>query len=308
MKIKKAISSLFFGNCNLLGIDIGEETIKIIELSLANGRPTLENYTKLAITSRSPSNISNTIRGWLKHHRFTSKLAATSLPASTSFFKRQLVTPDLLQTELRNFVLFNLSKTIDSPIEELVVDYEEVDICDTTLLQVVAVKRSLVGQQEQLLKNAFLFTKVIDLDIYAVARAIFYSIKRASKTTVVINLEDHRILMVVCKDKQIFSWEESRELSAKTDMDILSKELSKKILGIDQVRVLASGQIILAGPKLLLEKLQERLNKQISASIIIANPFKELSIAPKINANELANIAPEMLISFGLALRITSGN
>ncbi|MDH5425840.1 MAG: pilus assembly protein PilM, partial [Gammaproteobacteria bacterium] len=61
--------------------------------------------------------------------------------------------------------------------------------------------------------------------------------------------------------------------------------------------------IVLAGGCASITGIDEHIEEQLGVKTIIANPFSNMSLAPKINAATLNNDAPSMMIACGLALR-----
>lgn len=61
--------------------------------------------------------------------------------------------------------------------------------------------------------------------------------------------------------------------------------------------------IVLAGGVAALEGLQSLVSEKLGTPVTIANPFANMSVSSKVNANALANDAPAMMIAVGLALR-----
>lgn len=61
--------------------------------------------------------------------------------------------------------------------------------------------------------------------------------------------------------------------------------------------------IVLAGGTASIEGLSELVQTQLNTPTLVANPFGEMSLSPKINAINLANDAPSLMIACGLALR-----
>lgn len=61
--------------------------------------------------------------------------------------------------------------------------------------------------------------------------------------------------------------------------------------------------IILAGGVAAIEGLGELVQESLSTPVIIANPFKDMTVASKINKTMLRNDAPALLIACGLAMR-----
>jgi len=64
-------------------------------------------------------------------------------------------------------------------------------------------------------------------------------------------------------------------------------------------------RIVLAGGGVSLPGIQELVQDTIEIETIIANPFSNMTLAPKVNAQALAKDAPAMMIACGLALRGT---
>ncbi|MDF1643163.1 MAG: pilus assembly protein PilM [Pseudomonadales bacterium] len=61
--------------------------------------------------------------------------------------------------------------------------------------------------------------------------------------------------------------------------------------------------IVLAGGTASIDGLSELVQIQLNTPTLVANPFGEMSLSPKINAINLANDAPSLMIACGLALR-----
>jgi type IV pilus assembly protein PilM len=61
--------------------------------------------------------------------------------------------------------------------------------------------------------------------------------------------------------------------------------------------------IVLAGGCAVIDGLDELLEERLGHSVSIANPFADMSLSPKVNAQALSNDAPSMMIACGLALR-----
>ncbi len=61
--------------------------------------------------------------------------------------------------------------------------------------------------------------------------------------------------------------------------------------------------IVLAGGTSSIAGLPELIEERLGTPTMIANPFVEMSLAPKVHAEALSNDAPAMMISCGLAMR-----
>jgi type IV pilus assembly protein PilM len=61
--------------------------------------------------------------------------------------------------------------------------------------------------------------------------------------------------------------------------------------------------IVLAGGTASIEGLAEMIENKLGTPTVIANPFVDMSLASKVDADALANDAPAMMIACGLAMR-----
>jgi type IV pilus assembly protein PilM len=61
--------------------------------------------------------------------------------------------------------------------------------------------------------------------------------------------------------------------------------------------------IVLAGGTASIDGLSEMIESKLGTPTVIANPFVDMSLASKVDANALANDAPAMMIACGLAMR-----
>jgi type IV pilus assembly protein PilM len=61
--------------------------------------------------------------------------------------------------------------------------------------------------------------------------------------------------------------------------------------------------IIMAGGVSYMEGLSELVEEKLGRPTVVANPFAEMTISPRVNAVALSSDAPAMMIACGLALR-----
>lgn len=66
----------------------------------------------------------------------------------------------------------------------------------------------------------------------------------------------------------------------------------------------AIDSLILAGGSSAIENLPQRLEEQLKVPTYIANPFVDMVLSDKVNAQALAQDAPAMMIACGLAMRL----
>jgi type IV pilus assembly protein PilM len=61
--------------------------------------------------------------------------------------------------------------------------------------------------------------------------------------------------------------------------------------------------VVLAGGVASLAGLAEAVEERLGTPTIVANPFKDMGVSSRVNAQALANDAPALMIACGLAMR-----
>jgi type IV pilus assembly protein PilM len=61
--------------------------------------------------------------------------------------------------------------------------------------------------------------------------------------------------------------------------------------------------VVLAGGTASIADVEELVESRLGVPVLIANPFANMSISPKVKPQSLSNDAPAMMIAVGLALR-----
>ncbi|NMP17046.1 pilus assembly protein PilM [Thalassotalea sp. Y01] len=61
--------------------------------------------------------------------------------------------------------------------------------------------------------------------------------------------------------------------------------------------------LVISGGTAALESIQELLSAELGIHTIIANPFKDMLVGEQINEEELSQVAPQLMVATGLAIR-----
>ena len=205
-----------------------------------------------------------------------------------------------------------------------------------------ACRRENVEIRQEVLEAAGLEAKVVDVEAYAMERAFSLIAGQIDQDVNVVAIVDigasMTTLSVLVDGKIIYTREQlfggkqlTEEIQRRYGLSFEEAGLGKKQGGLPEeyeVEVLepfkeavvqqvsrslqffySSSQysnveyIVLAGGTASIEGLSELVQTQLSTPALVANPFGEMSLAPKVNAISLANDAPSMMIACGLALR-----
>lgn len=162
----------------------------------------------------------------------------------------------------------------------------------------------LIERWQNLFKRLHLQLKVIDVDCYAIARALSYQLKNVKEPIMVLMIDDKKILTVVVVQESIIYNQVgfiNSELS-KTAI-LLAEQLIKKTEQVIGLLKQSIAKLILAGEKALLPGLIELIAARAKIQTLLANPFLGMKLAPQIVPESIASTAPLMLLACGLALR-----
>jgi type IV pilus assembly protein PilM len=118
---------------NVIGIDIGSSSVKVVQLAKVKGRAVLKTYGSLALgpyagltigqsTNMSPDRIGEAIKDLLKEANVTSVNAGVSIPLRSSLVTL-IEMPALPEAKLREMIPIEARKFIPVPISEVALDW-----------------------------------------------------------------------------------------------------------------------------------------------------------------------------------------
>ncbi len=146
-------SSHFFKDKPLFGLDIGSNTIKVMQLDLQNGKHHVRGFGIAEFDAKAIDNgviddfkaIADSAKDLFKHHivgEINTRRVAVSIPASRTF-TRSMSLPIIPEKELMQAVMLEAEQYIPMAIEDLYIDYTVIRRSDTgiELLAVAAPKK-----------------------------------------------------------------------------------------------------------------------------------------------------------------------
>jgi type IV pilus assembly protein PilM len=172
-KIKDIITS-FKKEISVIGLDIGTFSIKSVEIKKKwPKKETSLSYSIVNIAKPEDSkSIISAIRESLKELGCDSARAKLSL-SGPDIITRYILLPKMQEKDLLSSLEFELLKHIPHKLEEMVVDYQVIDrsIDNQMLVLVVAAERRIIADRVNLIKQAGLEPKSINVDCFAIVEA-----------------------------------------------------------------------------------------------------------------------------------------
>lgn len=339
----------------LIGVDVTETSVKIIQLSKNGKRFSVDHYAVEPLPHgavneniiKDVDKVSEAIRRAVKISGSKSKWAAAAVADAHVISKIIIMPAGLTEFELEAQIELEAPNYIPYPIEEVSLDFLEQGFVPNNpeAIQVLLTASRIenVEQRQTVLELAGLSAKIVDIEGLAVERA-FSLIKDdiAFEKDAVIALFDLGAtttnLNVIVNGKTIYTREQAfggkqltDEIMRRFGLNQADAENAKKTGGLPEkyeIEVLdpfletvvqqisrllqffyAGSEynkvdaIVLSGGTASLSGIVDRSEEQLGVKTILANPLNQMTLGKGVDAHQLAQVAPALMLATGLALR-----
>ncbi len=155
----------------LVGLDLGSESIKAVEVLKDGDRMKVVGFGKVDVPS--PEARADALADLLRHCSFKTKRVATSV-SGRSVIVRFLNMVDIPDENLKTAIRFEADRYIPFDLNEVVLDCHRIEdapgvAANEMKLLLVAVKRDVVDGQLKLVQDAGLVPHVVDVDAFALS-------------------------------------------------------------------------------------------------------------------------------------------
>ena len=342
----------------LIGVDISSTVVKLLELSLQDGRYRVESYVVEPLPANAVAErniidvegVGHAIGRAVKNSGTRSKLAAVAV-AGSAVTKTITLPASLTEDEIEAQIEFEADQYIPFPLEEVYLDFQRLgpsqkspEMVDVLL---VASRREHVDMRVEALQQGGLTAKVVDIEAYAMETAFRLIADQIpdrgdNKTVALVDIGATMTILNVLDNHQIIFHREQvfggRQLTeaiqrhynlsydeagqAKKDSTGLPDDYGPKVL--EPFKEAMSQQIhrslqfffsasqygkvdviVLSGGTVRIPGVSTFIQEKIGVPTIIANPFANMSLAPRVKVQEVAlrNDASALMIACGLTLR-----
>ncbi|MHC5081937.1 MAG: type IV pilus assembly protein PilM, partial [Planctomycetota bacterium] len=168
---------MFRKSRTILGLDIGSNSIKAIELAQEGERYIILSYGQMEVSSEETQR--DIIREVISTYGIKTRRVVTAV-SGRSVIVRYVSMLQMSDEDLQNAIKFEADKYIPFEVEEVVLDCQRLEDDTTTQSEsgeaemkvlLVAVKRSLVDDHVGLIQQAGLVPTIIDIDAFALGNA-----------------------------------------------------------------------------------------------------------------------------------------
>lgn len=339
----------------IVGIDISSTSVKLVELSSQSGGYQVESFAICPLASGVvvEKNINNldavadAIRQLLSKSRCKAKEAAVAVAGSAVITKIIDMPSDLDEDALEEQITIEADQYIPFPLDEVAIDFEIQGQAneDSNLMQVLlaACRKENIELRTAVLEQAGLTPKIIDVEAYAIERALPLIIDEwesdEDQLVAIVDIGATVSTLSVLKNQQtIYSREQlfggnnlTDEIQRRYGLSQTEAEQAKiqgglpddyladllepfKETVLQQITrslqfFYSSGNysqvdhIILAGGVARLSGIAPLVQNHLETLVSVANPFSEMTYSSKVDTSEIAEVAPSLVIATGLAMR-----
>ncbi len=167
---------------NLVGLDIGSNSVKMVQIRAADSKPKLVNLGLIPLPGDAfeegrmakPELVSNAIRQLAAHLKIKQKKVAVAISGYDVMIKK-IELPTMTEEELKARMQAELGQYIPYNIDEVDIDYQVLDVSKArpNYMEVllVAAKKESISDYSAIMKQAGLEPYVIDVDFFALGNA-----------------------------------------------------------------------------------------------------------------------------------------
>ncbi|MDR3491230.1 MAG: type IV pilus assembly protein PilM [Gammaproteobacteria bacterium] len=327
---------------NIVGIDISSDTIKLLELNSTTTPISVEHFaiatlppdafTKEKITN--PAAIITLLKDLWKNLNLETKSIALAIPRSSVIIKNISVDSRLTSSEMESRAWVEASRHFPEMIGEIYLDFSVLGISaqDPTQLDLilVACRKDQINPYVGLLEQSGLDAKVVDVNCYALERALSIMIPPVStpETVALLNLNLNLSSLIVRKDNDlIYTHDQTydgKRLMTQIDKYKTTIENAEITFNEAYIALLKESltshlrhtmhffyssrsnvtiqKIVISGDCAGLPHLAAFIKQETNIEAIIADPFSTMAFASTVDKTELMKNAPALTLACGLAL------
>lgn len=289
----------------MVGVSLTQQAVRLLSLTFSKSVPTIENISVTSISSDWQS-LSKSIRQVVQEISCEQCDAAIALPFSQIIYKKISLPSYLTESECHADITNNASYHFPGVTDPLYIDHVLLNSGNEKNKEylLVAARMDSVTSYVDLMEQAGLQVRIIDVDMYALVRGVCaFKEMIHVRDKLIVNIENQLLTVILLKNTDIIAHQQCA-----INMDEDGSTLFHALQGIIKRLPLTSSldqapPLFLTGQFYHFDTLKNRLKKELQLSVDVANPFHSIASSSAVNRETLLHHAPELLVSYGLALR-----
>jgi Tfp pilus assembly PilM family ATPase len=295
-----------------IGLDIRLNEIRFIHLRYISNTPRIEAIECIALPAHAivegriklPESVIQTLRTLVQKTHTQHLSTCMTLPAQGVISKRFQWLKKLTSKEQKRQAEEQLVSHFPGFSHELCYDYNilsELDDSHENVL-LVATRQEQLNDYIHVAERAELSVKIIDVDTYALARAVrFVMAEKCDFSQIaILHVELNSVLFIVMNDNEIMyhsCWNDNNieQISTKLNNAIQVFYSTYPQLPLNDLYISGEAEQVAD----VLPKIQNAFNMKINRLRL----FQEVNVNPAISLGETKNFSENMMVCFGAALR-----
>jgi type IV pilus assembly protein PilM len=283
-----------------VGLALHQDRISMVKLSRSRQINSLEAFAIASFKKDGNEELLHIIKKLVNEMRAENVCVAMALAASNVINKRIRLPSCLTEAEREADIASNLNHYFPGVNESLNVDFVSVDCHkEEDDLLLVAARREQVNAAVTMAEQAKLRVRVIDVDVYAIARAMT-SIP-AHELIVVLDIDVNVAQLILITHGIVTS---VHPIPMSHDHDLLVQQLKRGILLFSTSMPTSKiKEIILTGKRSYFPKIKQLVQDELQMDVSLSHVFKRANLSTSLDSSSLYLHEPELLVAYGLALR-----
>jgi len=219
----------------ILGLDIGDQYIKAVAVNRTiRGNTQVDYCTSFKRTEQG--DLSDDIKRLFEQHEVLRQLPCITALSVRDVSFRNLSFPFRDDRKIRQTMAFEVEPLLQYPITEAYLDYVPAKVTDETTILIAAVKKNIVRNYLDLLKDHVQDTKIIDIEGVSLL-PFFLSHQHASGFNIILDIgAKHTVALFMREGKERLRKETSRTDRAVVQGSCLRTSCCSKNLLISSLR------------------------------------------------------------------------
>lgn len=326
---------------DVVALEIKSDNIKLLQIDPSETPFLVKNYIIEPVPEglinkseiQNYDAVADIIRDMFKKAQITNRYVALAIPKSLAIIKNITIDSRLSQDDIESRAWIEANRHFPELVGDIYLDFSITGVSqqDASQLDVVLVacRKDHIKPYIDVLQRAGLVAKIVDINCYALERALPLILAQEQKeeTVGLLNLSTHLSTLIVAKDTQLLyahdqNYDGERLLTLTSRYLESNPQATLEDPGYDNIlkETLLSHlrhtvhffyssrpnigikKIILAGECASVAHIASFIQREIGVETVIANPMANLTLSSEVNAEEFKKQAPALMECCGLAL------
>lgn len=280
---------------NILGIDISNNSINIVELNFQQEKPILVNFASECLTNKSEVDLANTIQNMLSRCGAKSNAATIAIDDS-NVFTQKLVFPILNAKELKEAVKWEIDKYVPYKKDTYYYDFyilnENLNSRDMDIL-IVAASKVVIDEIIDSMDKLNIRILAIEGKSFALARSI------SESNCLLVDINDNGSKIIVFQGYIAIMIRDSE-----SSMEKIISEINRSLEWCkEQSYHIEINKIYLNGKLYIVDSLVHSLKNKTIMPIEVIDFTKDIDIKESFDTQYLRESTTELLTAIGVGKR-----